>query len=73
MQHDLHILKREIPDRAFIAAMNTMSGSAAHRTKGGRRHPFTSEDQTLSLSVRGKQAETAQMGKKDMQRQRNTP
>ncbi len=43
--------------------MDPMSGSATHRTKGDRRHPFTGEDQTCSLSLVGKQAKTAKMRK----------
>ncbi len=48
-----------------------MSGSATHGTEGARRHPFTAEDETLSLSVVGKQAETAQMRTEGMERQGN--
>jgi hypothetical protein len=65
----LHVLKREISDCAFKAAMDPMSGSTTHRTKGGRRDPFTSEDQTFGLSAREKQAKTAKTGKEDMLRQ----
>jgi len=72
MQEDLHILHRQVPDRTLIAAMDPMSGSATHWTKGARRHPFTGEDQTSGLSAVGEQAEVAQMGKKDIKRQGNT-
>ena len=61
LQEDLHILNRQVPDRPLIAAMDPMSGSATHWTKGARRHPFTGEDQTFGLSAGGKQAEAAQM------------
>ncbi len=44
LQEDLHILHRQVPDRALIAALDPMSGSATHRTRGARRHPFTGED-----------------------------
>jgi hypothetical protein len=67
MQDDLHILNRQIPDRALVAAMDTASGSATHRTEGGTGHSFTGEDQALGLPVERKQAETAQMRKKGMQ------
>jgi hypothetical protein len=73
MQEDLHVLNREIPDGALIAAMDPMSGSATHRTGRARRHPFTGEDQTRGLSPVGKQAEVVKMGKKDIERQGNTP
>src|SRR6266849_10328324 len=72
-QDDLHVLNRQIPDRAFIAAMDTMSGSTTHRTDGGTRHSFTGEDQALGLSAGRKQTETTQMRKKGMERQEKTP
>ncbi len=63
MQEDLHVLNREIPDGALIAAMDPMSGSATHRTGGARRHAFTGEDQTRGLSAVGKKAEVVKMRK----------
>ncbi len=66
MQEDLHILNRQVPDRAFIAAMDPISGSTTHRTGDARRHPFTAEDQTRGLSAVGKKAEVAKMRKKDL-------
>ena len=66
MQEDLHVLNREIPDGAVIAAVDPMSGSATYRTGRAQRHPFTGEDQTPGLSTVGKQAEVVQMGKKDI-------
>jgi hypothetical protein len=64
MEEDLHVLNREIPDAALIAAMDPMSGSATYRTGRARRHPFTGEDQTRGLSTVGKKAEVVKMGKK---------
>jgi len=46
--------------------MDTMSGSSTYGTEGGRRDPFTDEDQTPGLSVVGKQAETVEMRKEKM-------
>jgi hypothetical protein len=66
LQEDLHILNRQVPDRTLKAAMDPMSGSATHWTKGARRHPFTGEDQTFGLSAGGKQAEAAQMRQEGM-------
>ena len=51
MQENLHILNRQIPDGAFIAAVDTMSRSTTYRTAGARRDPFTGEDQALGLSA----------------------
>ena len=73
MQEDLHVLNRQVPDGAFITAVDPMSGSATHRTGGALRHPFTGEDQALGLSAGGKKTEVAKMGKKDIERQGNTP
>jgi len=66
MQEHLHVLNRQVPDGAFIAAVDPMSRSATHWTAGARRHSFTGEDQTLGLSVEGKQAEAAKMRKEGM-------
>ncbi len=66
MQHDLPVLNRLIPDHAFIAAMDPMSGSPTHGTMGRTRYSFTGEHQTLDLLVVRKQTETAQMRKKDL-------
>jgi hypothetical protein len=73
MQEDLHVLPRQVPDAAFRAAMDPMSGSATPRTGGALRYPFTGEDQALGLSAVGKQAEVAKMRKEDMEREGNTP
>ena len=73
MEEDLCVLNRQIPDGALIAAMDPMSGSATHRTRGARRHPFTGENEALALSAVGKQAKVAQMRKEDIERQGNTP
>jgi hypothetical protein len=73
MEQDLHVLHREIPDGALVVAMDPMSGRSTQRTGRARRHPFTGEDQTPGLSAVGEQAEVAQMGKKDIKRQGNTP
>jgi len=64
-QH-LHVLHREIPDGAVIAAMDPISGSATHWTGCAQGYPFAGEDQTLGLSTVGKQAEAVKMGKKDI-------
>src|SRR5262245_52584055 len=73
MQEDLHLLNRQIPNRALIAAMNTMSDRSTHRTASRTRYSFAGENQTIRLSPRRKQAEAAQMRKKNMQRQGKTP
>jgi hypothetical protein len=65
MQDNLHVLKREIPDRAFIAAMDTVSQRSTYRAEGGRSDPFTDEDQTPSLPVRGAQAEPVEVWKEN--------
>jgi hypothetical protein len=71
-----NLIKRVFRDRAvfqasYFALHDSLRSSGP--TKGGRRHPFTGEDQTCSLSLVGKQAKTAKMRKEDMQRQMNTP
>jgi hypothetical protein len=53
--------------------MDPMSGSSTQGTESTPRHPFTGEDQMLSLSVVGKKVEVAKMRKEDMERQWNTP
>ena len=62
----MHVLNREIPDGALIAAMDPMSGSSTQGTESTPRHPFTGEDQMLSLSVVRKKVEVAKMRKEDM-------
>jgi hypothetical protein len=71
MQDDLHVLNRQIPDRAFIAAMDTTSGSCTHGTRGGPRYSLTDEHQTAGLPLLGEKAETAEMWKEGMLRQGN--
>lgn len=66
MEEDLHVLNREIPDGALIAAMDPMSGSTTHRTGGALRHSFTDEDQAPGLSAEGKQTEAAKMRKESV-------
>jgi hypothetical protein len=63
MQEDLHVLNREIPDGALIAAMDPMSGRATHRTGRALSHAFTGEDQAPGLSAEGKKTEAAKMRK----------
>lgn len=66
MEKDLHVLNREIPDGALIAAMDPMSGSATHRTGGALCHSFTGEDQAPGLSAGGKKTEAAKMRKESV-------
>jgi hypothetical protein len=66
MEEDLHVLNREIPDGALIAAMDPMSGRATHWTGGALCYPFTGEDQALGLSAEGKQTEATKMRKEDI-------
>jgi len=51
MQEDLHVLHRQVPDPALIAAVDPMSGSATHWTGHARRHPFTGENQADKLAT----------------------
>jgi hypothetical protein len=66
MEDDLHVLNRQIPDRALIATMDPVSRGATHGTKRGKDDPFTDELQTLGLPVDRKQTEAAKMWKRDI-------